>query len=86
MIVSRLKIILKDPLKVFVFLMRKLSPYIKDDETYLRWYYFLHIHKRLNLTNPTTYNEKLNCLKLYDRNPLYTTLVDKLKVKDYVTE
>ncbi len=38
----------------------------------------------LNLNNPTTFNEKLQWLKLYDRNPLYTKLVDKYAVKDYV--
>lgn len=38
----------------------------------------------LNLKKPTTFNEKLQWLKLYDRNPLYTKLVDKYAVKDYV--
>lgn len=41
---------------------------------------------RLNLKNPKTYNEKLNWLKLYNRNPLYTTLVDKFAVKEYISE
>ena len=41
---------------------------------------------RLNLKNPRTFNEKLQWIKLYDHNPLYTTLVDKYKVKSYVTE
>ena len=39
---------------------------------------------RLNLTNPITFNEKLQWIKLYDHNPLYTELVDKFKVKQYV--
>ena len=38
----------------------------------------------LNLKKPTTFNEKLQWLKLYDRNPLYTKLVDKYAAKDYV--
>lgn len=37
-----------------------------------------------NLKNPKTFNEKLNWLKLYDRNPLYTTMVDKYEAKQYV--
>lgn len=41
---------------------------------------------RLNLKNPRTFNEKLQWIKLYDHDPLYTTLVDKYKVKSYVTE
>ena len=66
--------------------MRQFSPLIKNDETYLRWYYYLNMHKILNLKTLITYNEKINWLKLNDHNPLYTTLVDKLKVKDYVTD
>lgn len=56
------------------------------NETYLRWMYRLECGHRLNLKNPQRYNEKLQWLKLYDRNPLYTTLVDKYAVKDYVTK
>ncbi len=40
----------------------------------------------LNLKNPKTFNEKLQWLKLYDRNPLYTTLVDKYRVKQWVAD
>lgn len=38
----------------------------------------------LNLKNPKKFTEKIQCLKLNDRNPLYTTMVDKNAVKDYV--
>ena len=37
------------------------------------------------MRHPHTYNEKLNWLKLYDRNPLYKQLVDKYEVKKYVS-
>ena len=40
--------------------------------------------KRLNLKNPKMYSEKLQWLKLYNRKPEYTMMVDKLAVKDYV--
>lgn len=40
----------------------------------------------LNLDNPQTFTEKLNWLKLYDRNPLYHNLVDKYEVKQWVTD
>lgn len=38
----------------------------------------------LDLDNPKTYSEKLQWLKLYYHDPLYTTLVDKYAVKQYV--
>ena len=40
----------------------------------------------LNLDNPQTFNEKLQWMKLYDHQDLYTTLVDKYAVKEYVSE
>ena len=70
-------------------LMLMLMPYYQrflSDRTYIKMYYLFSMGKRLDLNNPKTFNEKLNWLKLYDRNPLYTTLVDKYAVKHWVTE
>ena len=39
---------------------------------------------KLNLKKPQTFNEKIQWLKLYDRNPEYTKMVDKYSVKEYV--
>lgn len=41
--------------------------------------------KELNLEHPQTFNEKLQWLKLYYRDPVMTDLVDKYKVKRYVS-
>lgn len=57
-----------------------------SDESYLKFLYRISMQKKLNLENPKTYNEKLQWLKLYDRNPQYTIMVDKYEVKQYVTE
>lgn len=55
------------------------------DKWYIRAKWFARrMPYGLNLKTPRTYNEKLQWIKLYDHNPLYTTLVDKYKVKDYV--
>lgn len=40
----------------------------------------------LNLNNPQTYNEKLNWIKLYDRNPLFVDCADKFTVRDYIAK
>ena len=37
-----------------------------------------------DLDNPRTFQEKINWLKLHDRNPRYTKMVDKYAVKEYV--
>lgn len=56
------------------------------DKLYLKLCYRAVFHKKLDLVNPKTYNEKLQWMKLYDRNPLYRTLVDKFAVREYVAE
>ena len=57
--------------------------WIKDEE-YVKIKYKLEMNKRLNLQDPKTFNEKLQWLKLYDRNPEYTQMVDKFEAKKYV--
>lgn len=65
-------------------LLTKYAFLISDDEQYIRWKWKLCMDYPLNLDNPTTFSEKLQWLKLYAHNPLFTTLVDKVAVKDYV--
>lgn len=55
-----------------------------DDYEYLKKKYKQIMGKELDLENPKTFNEKLQWLKLYDRNPEYTIMVDKYLVKEYV--
>lgn len=57
-----------------------------DDETFLKEYYLMFLGKPLNLENPKTLCEKIQWLKMYDRNPLYTKLADKYEVRKYVAE
>lgn len=56
------------------------------DKIYLKKRYKLKMGKKLNLKNPQTFNEKLQWLKLYNRNPKYTLLVDKYAVRDYIAK
>lgn len=74
------------PFKALSFFMTKISRFVKDDETYLKWKYFANLHKWPNLENPQTYNEKMQWLKIHYHNPLTTRLVDKYEVKSYVEE
>lgn len=55
------------------------------DRFYLKIAYRIEMGKKLNLDHPQTFNEKLQWLKLYDRRPEYTRMVDKRGVKDYVS-
>lgn len=64
--------------------LRFFASSIKNDRWYIKNRYRLYTGKPLNLETPVTYNEKLNWQKLYDHNPLYTTMVDKYAAKEYV--
>ena len=55
-----------------------------DDETYIKMLYKALLGDNLNLNNPITFNEKLQWLKLYNRNSTYTKMVDKYLAKDFI--
>lgn len=46
--------------------------------------YRIEMGKKLNISKPKTIDEKIQWLKLYDKNPLKTQLADKYLVRDYV--
>lgn len=56
------------------------------DEEYLRRKFKACMGRELDLTHPQTFNEKLQWLKLYDRKPEYTMMVDKYRVREYIKE
>ena len=56
------------------------------DEAFLKRKFRLNMGYELDLENPKTFNEKLQWLKLHDRKPLYTKLVDKYEVRKYIAE
>lgn len=57
-----------------------------SDEDFIKQKYIANLGICPDLKEPKTFNEKLQWLKLHDRNPEYTNLVDKIKVKDWVSE
>lgn len=69
--------------KIYGRALRILSPCLSD-KLYLKLLFRHRMGYPLDLDNPKTFNEKLQWLKLYNRNPLYTIMVDKVKAKEYV--
>ena len=75
-----------NPRKIFVYMN---SAHMLDrlpDEKFLRLLWKARFGTELNLQAPRSFNEKMQWLKLYDRNPLHTLLVDKYAVKKYVSD
>lgn len=83
---DRVKRILKNPYRIFASMASKGRGTWVDDKLAIKWIYRGQMGKKLNLKSPKTFNEKMQWLKIYDRNPLYTDLVDKHKVRKYITD
>lgn len=54
------------------------------DEYMLKTQYRIKLGRRLDLTDPKRYTEKIQWYKIHYRNPLMIQCVDKYRVRDYV--
>lgn len=66
-----------------LIVLDKVAPLIPD-KVFIKLKWRLCMDYPLDLENPKTFNEKLQWLKLHDRKPLYTLMVDKAEAKNYV--
>ena len=80
---KKLITLLRNPHNFMLLFLTK-TAIIWPDKLYLRLRFYFEMGQRLNLENPSTFNEKLQWLKLYNRKPAFTTMVDKYAVKEYV--
>ncbi len=58
--------------------------FLFSDKTYLKLRYRFQMGEWPNLDNPTLFTEKIQWLKLHNRHPQYSIMVDKYTAKDYV--
>lgn len=75
---------LKHPSRSFFYFKRWGLLDNLGDAAYLKWMYRAYTGEKLNLKEPKTFNEKLQWLKLNNRRPEYTLMVDKYEGKSYV--
>lgn len=83
---SSLKVYIKHPVKLLTRIGKNSFLKGMSDEKYLKMIFKDNMGYPLDLENPKTFNEKLQWLKLYDRKPVYTTMVDKYEAKKYVAD
>ena len=83
---TRISKAINNPKMIIIFIAYKGLLKWMPSKLYLKLLFYLNMGKKLNIDNPITFNEKLQWLKLYDCNPLYTQLVDKYKVRKYIAE
>ena len=85
-IIIKIKKILEKPQLIVIKLITSRFGKIIPDKQYLKIMYKMKCNLNLNLENPKRFNEKLQWLKLYNRNPDYTKMVDKYEVKEYISK
>ena len=76
-IFSKIKKAIQDPAKIILYCTKYRVFRLVPDRIYLKMVFRLSMKKKLDLKSPKTFNEKLQWLKLYDRKPEYTNMVDK---------
>jgi len=82
-----IELISKGKINIWQIIISRVAPYsLIDDKLFIKQRFKRVFGYELNLKNPRTFNEKIQWLKLYYRNPLYTELADKYAVRSYVSE
>ena len=84
--IERFLKLIRSPRRILLGLTSRGFLNFLPDETILKIKFKDRIGKELNLKKPKTFNEKLQWLKLYDRNPAYTKLVDKYEVRKHIAK
>ena len=75
-----------DPVIRFHYLKKLgLMNHLPDDK-FLQKEFPIIMGYPLDLQSPKTFNEKIQWLKLYDRKPIYTELVDKYEVRKHIEQ
>tara|TARA_B110000908_G_C10267775_1_gene466261 strand:+ start:7563 stop:8492 length:930 start_codon:yes stop_codon:yes gene_type:complete len=86
MTINRIVKIIKEPYTVLFFIIKIIDYlFLIPDKMYLELLFRRVKGKKLNLNNAKSFNEKIQWLKLYDRKPEYTRMVDKYEVKKFVS-
>lgn len=82
---KKIKNFRSNPRRSILNQFEKIAP-IVPDKLYLRVKFYLRMGERLHLKHPKTYNEKVQWLKMYGRQPINKIMADKYLVKDYITK
>lgn len=54
------------------------------DSVMVKWQYWIKMGRKLNLSSPKRFSEKLQWYKVYYRNPIMSKCVDKYEVREYL--
>lgn len=82
----RLIRLLKDPRIIILKMIGQGMFEWMPEERIIKIMYKIKMNKDIDLEKPTTFNEKMQWLKLYDRKDEYTIMVDKYEARNYIAD
>lgn len=83
--ITKIQKVIKNPRKLLGWLAYKL-PYLFPDKVFLEYNFERNFKRKINWKDPKSFNEKMQWLKIYDRKPEYTKMVDKYDAKDFIRD
>lgn len=85
---NKIRKAITSPSKIILYLIEVHSNWFwwMPDKTFLSLKFKFRMGKKLDLSNPQTFNEKLQWLKLYNRKSEYTMMADKYLVRNYIAD
>lgn len=83
---NRYNKLLHNPLTIFKGFSNTYFSRLIPDKAYLKFMYRVKNGERLNLKHPNSFTDKINWLKINDKKPIYTQMVDKYLARDFVSE
>lgn len=75
---------IQNPKATFIKFYCKSSRFIISDSLYLKGFYRLFMGEKLDLKNPKTFNQKIQWLKLHNKDKRYTKMVDKYGAREII--
>jgi hypothetical protein len=78
--------VIREPRRLVMYLLGSRVFRGLPDPLFLSMKYRLVVGKALSLHEPTSFNEKLQWLKIHDRRPEYTNMVDKYEARKYIVD
>lgn len=85
-IIKKMRSYLAHPSQIVGWLIRKGCFNWLPDQAFLKLEHRVFLGDKLDLKNPQTFNEKLQWLKLYNKDIKYSMMVDKYLVRQYVAD
>lgn len=83
---KNIKKYIENPRRIYVYLASKGLLNWLPDKVYLKIIFRANMGYKLNLTNPKTFSEKLQWIKVYKRESIWSKMVDKYEVREYIAE